>query len=402
SYFRDLALTGGAAKEIRLFGLAGWVVDCFRAEWASAMERIWRDRGRRRVLSTTVLLVASAANFGAYALLGVDAVHGVIGLGALAASLYAVHQVWYVARLTPLEPHIAYGMSAVPAVLELEQTIARQQEPSGRQPAEDAPRAAIEFHNVSFAYPGSSAAVLDRLDLVIPAGRSMAVVGANGAGKTTLVKLLCRLYDPDQGSITVDGSDLEELDAGAWQRRLAAIFQDFTRFELSARENVALGTEGRRAGSEALERAAARAGVLERVRALPKGWDTPLTRHLDFGADLSGGEWQRIALARALYAVEAGARVLILDEPTASLDVRAEAAFYDRFLELTRGLTTILISHRFSTVRRADLICVLDHGRVAELGSHDELMARGARYASLFTLQSAHFLDDAGLEEEPV
>jgi ATP-binding cassette subfamily B protein len=219
-------------------------------------------------------------------------------------------------------------------------------------------------------------------------------VGANGAGKTTLVKLLCRLYDPEVGTICVDGADLRGLDPRAWQRNVAAIFQHFTRFELPVRDNIAFGARQRSDDLGALEAAARRADVLDRIRTLPQGWATPLARHLTGGGELSGGEWQRVALARALLAAGAGARVLVLDEPTANLDVRAETAFYDRFLELTAGLTTILVSHRFSTVRRADLICVLEDGRVAELGTHDDLVARGGSYARMFALQAAQFADE--------
>jgi len=186
---------------------------------------------------------------------------------------------------------------------------------------------------------------------------------------------------------------LRDVDPAAWRARIAAIFQDFLRFGLSARDNVGFGGPALIADDKALARAAEKAGVLARIGALPKGWETPLMRQFTDGADLSGGEWQRVALARAFMAVEAGARVLILDEPTAALDVRAESELYDRFLDLTRGLTTILISHRFSTVRRADRICVIEAGSVMELGAHAELMALGGRYAELFTLQSQRFAE---------
>jgi ATP-binding cassette subfamily B protein len=229
--------------------------------------------------------------------------------------------------------------------------------------------------------------VLDGLDLEIPAGRSTAIVGVNGAGKTTLVKLLARLHDPAGGTISVDGVPLTELDARRWQRQIAVVFQDFNRYPLSLAENITLG----RAGSP--ERAAERAGAAE-LRG-DVGWPTILSRQYEGGTDLSGGQWQRVALARALFAVEHGATVLVLDEPTAWLDVRAEAAFFDRFLEITRDLTSIVISHRFSTVRRADQICVLDGGRLAERGTHDELMAAGGIYAEMFRLQAARFEEES-------
>jgi ATP-binding cassette, subfamily B, bacterial len=246
---------------------------------------------------------------------------------------------------------------------------------------------------VAFRYPGREADVFSALDLEIPAGRSLAIVGANGAGKTTLIKLLTRLYDPTAGRITVDGVDLRELDPRAWQRRVAAIFQDFQQYQLSAYDNVALGAVERQGDRDLVVDAARRAGALDVIEGLPQGWDTVLSRQYSGGIDVSGGQWQRIALARALFAAAAGAPVLIMDEPTAHLDVRAEAAFYRRFLDLSEGLTTIVISHRFSTVRRADRIVVLDAGGVLEQGSHAELLRRGGRYAELFTLQAQRFVD---------
>ena len=229
------------------------------------------------------------------------------------------------------------------------------------------------------------------LDLTISVGSSLAIVGANGAGKTTLVKLLARLHEPQAGEIRIDGTPLRELDPAAWRRRMAVIFQDFVRYELPASDNVAFGCTGRLGDLEALDRAATRAGALDVVCRLPAGWATPLNRQYSGGADLSGGEWQRIALARALFAVEAGAGILVLDEPTANLDVRAEAALFEDFLDLTRGLTTILISHRFSTVRHADRICVLEGGVIVEDGSHDDLLTANGRYAQLFLLQAERF-----------
>jgi ATP-binding cassette subfamily B protein len=285
----------------------------------------------------------------------------------------------------------------VPAALTLEQVVA---EPRFRLAGDVSPAAMpashIAFEGVRFGYPARSDPVFDGLDLHIPAGRSLAVVGPNGAGKTTLVKLLTRLYDPTGGRITVDGVDLATIDAGAWQRRVAAIFQDFTRYQLSASDNVGFGAVERLGERDELLAAAERAGAREIIEGLPAGWDTVLSPRAPGGVDLSGGQWQPVALARALFAVAAGAGVLILDEPTASLDVRAEADFYDRFLELTTGITTIVISHRFSTVRRADHIVVVEHGRVTEAGDHGSLVAAGGRYAHMFRLQATHFGADPG------
>jgi ABC-type multidrug transport system fused ATPase/permease subunit len=240
---------------------------------------------------------------------------------------------------------------------------------------------------VTFAYPGG-AAVLDGFDLTIPAGSSLAIVGQNGAGKTTLAKLLCRLYDPQSGAIEVDGVDLRDLELGSWRGRVTAVFQDFTRFELPLRDNVAPAT----APDETVRAALAAAGAADLA-----GLDTILARGYAGGTELSGGQWQRVALARALCSVSLGAGLVLLDEPTAQLDVRGEAEIFDRILAATRRSTTILISHRFSTVRHADRICVLERGRVVELGTHAELMAAGGRYRTMFDLQAERF---AAAEDE--
>jgi len=232
--------------------------------------------------------------------------------------------------------------------------------------------------------------VLQDLDLEIPAGTSLAIVGENGAGKTTLVNLICGFYRPVAGRVTVDGVDLAEFDPAAWQRRIGAVFQDFARYPVTLRENIIFGGTGR-AGWEARYRAAEKAGLSAVAEGLPQNWYTTLSREFEGGTELSGGQWQRVALARALFALEAGARILVLDEPTANLDVRAEASLYNRFLELTSGLTTIIVSHRFSTVRRADRIVVVHQGRIVESGNHSQLLALGGRYHRMFGLQARHY-----------
>jgi ABC-type multidrug transport system fused ATPase/permease subunit len=260
--------------------------------------------------------------------------------------------------------------------------------PAGHDSARALPAREVRFRNVSFGYPGGPL-VLDGFDLTIPAGSSLAIVGQNGAGKTTLAKLLCRLYDPSAGTIEIDGRDVRELDLDEWRRRITAVFQDFIRFELPLRDNVAPAY----APDEKVLAALAAAGA-ERLTYL----DTVLARGYDGGTDLSGGQWQRVALARALCAVSMGAGVVLLDEPTAQLDVRGESEIFERLLSATRHCTTILISHRFSTVRHADRICVLEHGRVVELGTHDELMAVGGRYRTMFDLQAQRFQVPEGEE----
>ena len=230
------------------------------------------------------------------------------------------------------------------------------------------------------------------LTLTVPAGSSLAIVGQNGAGKTTLAKLLCRLYDPDTGAIEVDGIDLRRIDLPGWRSRVTAVFQDFVRFELSLRANV---DPTGQASDDDVRAALADAGASDLA-----DLDTPLAKGYPGGTDLSGGQWQRVALARALCAVRRGAGLVLLDEPTAQLDVRGEAAVFEQVLAATRDVTTILISHRFSTVRQADRICVLEHGRVIELGSHDQLMLLGGRYRTMFDLQAKRFeatMDDEGV-----
>ena len=250
------------------------------------------------------------------------------------------------------------------------------------------PTQEIRFRNVSFAYPGSDNPVLAGLDLTIPAGTSLAIVGQNGAGKTTIAKLLCRLYDPTDGVIEADGIDLQEIEIDEWRSRVTAVFQDFIRFEMPLRENVAPAG----APDSEIEAALAEAGAGNLAKL-----DQILARGYPGGTELSGGQWQRIALARTLCAVRMGAGVVLLDEPTAHLDVRGEAEIFQRILAATRHVTTILISHRFSTVRHADRICVVEHCKVVELGSHEELMALGGRYYTMFDSQASHFEEE---EEE--
>ena len=281
----------------------------------------------------------------------------------------------------------------IAAVMRLEAAMATAGNLSpGTAVADGAPAREIRFRDVSFAYggiEGGGRRVLDHFDLTIPAGTSLAIVGQNGAGKTTLAKLLCRLYDPTEGSIEIDGVDLRSFDIAAWRRRITAVFQDFVRFDLPLRVNVVpLG-----APDDVIEAALAEAGGTN-LAAL----DQPLAKGYEGGTDLSGGQWQRIALARALAAVHQGAGLVLLDEPTAQLDVRGESEIFERVLTATRQCTTIIISHRFSTVRQADRIAVVEDGRMIEHGTHDELMALDGRYRTMFDLQASRFteLDERG------
>ncbi|MCL7456103.1 ATP-binding cassette domain-containing protein [Micromonospora echinofusca] len=401
-YFRDLLFTAGAAKEIRVFGLLDWIGSRYADAFMQSSVPVWRQR--RRIFYGPYVLYTAAALLllgGSLAAAAGATARGTITLGSfmivMQAALSSIRIGGFIADS---DVQTEYGMNAETALRRFGQLTAEAAavERGGAAVPDDLPTREIRFEQVTFRYAPDSPPVLDRLDLTIPAGASLAVVGLNGAGKTTLVKLLARLYEPESGRITADGVDIRTFDAAAWQRKVAAIFQDFVHFELSVRDNVGFGAAGR-PDDAVVEDALRRAGALDLVAALPAGLDTRLSRQYADGTELSGGQWQRIAIARALIAVHDRARVLVLDEPTAALDARAEVAFFERFLDLTRGVTSLVISHRFSTVRRADRIAVLEHGRVVESGTHAELLALGGRYAQLFTLQAARFTDDAPEEE---
>jgi ABC-type multidrug transport system fused ATPase/permease subunit len=387
-YTYRLAVDPPAAKELRLFGLAGWTIDRFVAHRRRLHELQYRaTRLRERPLLWSVLLVV-AANLVVFGALAAAAADGRLDLDrvvtfaqvAIGTSMIAFGGLNW--AMDGAAAPVAASLRVVPAMA------AAGALPPGSRPAAGMPAAGIRLRGLRFAYPGGGP-VLDGVDLDIPAGTSLAIVGQNGAGKTTLAKLLCRLYDPQGGAVEVDGTDLRELDLDGWRRRLAAVFQDFIRFELPLRDNVAPAG----AGDADVLAALAEAGAEGLA-----GLDTVLARGYAGGVDLSGGQWQRVALARALCSVRLGAGVIILDEPTAQLDVRGEAEIFDRILAATRPCTTILISHRFSTVRHADRICVLEGGRVVELGSHDELIALGGRYRTMFDLQASRFTEEVAAD----
>jgi ATP-binding cassette, subfamily B, bacterial len=391
-YLQQLAATPGVAKESRVFGLGGWLVDRYRSQWLLGMSGPW---GVLRRLDRTVLLM-SAPVFAAYgaaaAYLGYAAYHHQIGLGTLAVMLPMLAATTPVGDISWDDVALSFMVQGLPKARQLEaELVPSQPDLSGSLPAAGLPAREIRFAQVRFRYPGADRDVFECLDLVIPAGQSTALVGINGAGKTTLVKLLARLHDPTEGHIEVDGEDLARFDPARWQRQVAVVFQDFAHYPLSFAENIGLGAPEHLGDMAGLADSARRAGALATLASLPAGWQTVLSRNYDGGVDLSGGQWQRVALARALFAVRHGATILVLDEPTAWLDARGEADFFDRFLEITEGTTTLIISHRFSTVRRADHICVLDEGRVLEEGNHESLLAAGNRYAELFRLQAARF-----------
>jgi ABC-type multidrug transport system fused ATPase/permease subunit len=380
-YAYRLAVDPPASKEVRLFGLVDWTIERFIAR-RTKLHTLQYDatRLRERPLAWCLLIV-TAANVVMMWALADAAANQRLGLGELV--IYAQCAVG-----TSL---IAFGglnwaldgaAAPVAAIRRLEPAMAAEgQLSAGSRSPSGLPKRDIRFRGVTFSYPGGQP-VLDGLDLTIPAGSSLAIVGQNGAGKTTLAKLLCRFYDPQAGTIEVDGVDLRDLDVAQWRTRLAAVFQDFVRLELPLQDNVAPAGAPEQVVIAAIDAAGA-TGLAPLGRILSRAYEG--------GTDLSGGQWQRVALARALAAVSMGAGVVVLDEPTAQLDVRGEAEIFERLLAATRHCTTILISHRFSTVRHVDRICVLEHGRAVELGTHDQLMALNGRYRTMFDLQAQRF-----------
>ncbi|HEY5196402.1 MAG TPA: ABC transporter ATP-binding protein [Solirubrobacteraceae bacterium] len=443
-YLLGLLSRRPAAQEVRIFGLGDWLADRHAEEWTEGMAPSWRELHRLSLKVAWMSVGVLAAYALAAGTLGHAALHHAVSLRTIATVLPMLPVSLNVGSISLADIQVEQMLSALPDVDRLladlapptaDPTAPRASSapvpttpqagstpvpttpqatstpvpttpqaggtPSGNQPSTPAgssagglPRRSIRFDAVALRYPSGTQA-LAGVDLELPSGSSLGLVGLNGAGKTTLVSLLAGLRRPTAGRILIDGTPLTRLDVGRWQQQVAVVYQDSTRFPFTAAENVALALGERPIDDTALARAADRAGASDLIAGLPGGWETVLSPRYAGGHELSGGQWQRIVLARALYAVECGARVLVLDEPTSQLDVRSEAAFYDRFLEITAGTTSIVISHRFSTVRRADRIAVLSGGVVTELGDHDALLAAGGTYAEMFTIQSERFAPTA-------
>ncbi|MGH9263954.1 MAG: ABC transporter ATP-binding protein [Acidimicrobiales bacterium] len=402
-YYRNLAVDRESGKELRIFSLRGWAGARQSRHWLAGVTEMLalRRRGLAWVLGLHAVAVLGLAV--AYVAMIRSTIDGRTSVGTFTAASMATvglsTAVVMLLREASRARRSSFYLPSAMRVLGLAKADPRL-EIGGTAPAraQGRPRTGIRFEGVSFVYPGTDRKVLDKLDLDIEAGTSVALVGENGAGKTTLIKLLCRFYDPTEGRILVDRVDIREYDLDDYRRRVAVIFQDFVRYQLPARDNVGFGALEAAGDPAVLREAAARVGVLDQIEALPEGWDTPLAREFG-GVDLSGGEWQRVALARAMMAqIGRDADLLVLDEPTASLDVRVENELYGHFAELSRGRTTLLVSHRFSTVRMAGRIVLLAGGRVVEDGTHEELVAAGGRYAHLYEVQASHYRLTGSLE----
>ncbi len=392
-YCARVTLAPAAAKEVRVFGLGDFFLQRFDTRFAVALSEL------RRIRWAALRLLVAFSGLHALALAGgfwyvvTQAGAGKLTLGDIALYLGAVVQVertlmtlpvWF-GQLSDLLLHLR----ALFAVLDRAGPRIAVPVPGEGRPAPTSLEQGVALQQVGFRYPESTQAVLADMSLVLPAGEVTALVGANGAGKSTLVKLLTRMYDPDTGTILLDGAPLDEYDLAAWRRRIAVVYQDFAQFALTLHENIAVGAYATPAGAGGhIEQAAQWAGADEIAAQLPQGYDTQLTRQFAGGVELSGGEWQKVALARGFVR---DAALVILDEPTAALDAEAEYRLFAQFRALVRGKTALIISHRFSTVRMADHIVVLDEGRVIEAGSHAALVAQGGRYASLYEMQAGRY-----------
>lgn len=388
-YLRLIGASKESAKELKLFGLGGFLTGRFKQLSNRILDEDL-DLAKRRFWSTAALsLLGTLGYFATYAIVIYRTVLGRYNIGTLyfltSAIAGASSNIQTVFSTFSGLADQALFMSDLIEFFKVKPTVKTR---SGSRPAPRPIRSGFEFRNVSFTYPGTTRRVLSELNFAIAPGERIALIGENGQGKTTIVKLLTRLYDPTEGAILLDGVDLREYDLEDVSREIGVIFQDFMRYEMTASENIAMGKIELGEAADKIENAAQKSGADEVIRRLPAGYGQMLGRRFESGVDLSGGQWQKIALARAYLR---DAQVLILDEPTAALDARAEHEVFERFAELTEGKMALLISHRFSTVRMADRILVLEDGRIAEMGSHHDLMAQAGRYSQMFELQASSY-----------
>ncbi|WP_084316107.1 ABC transporter ATP-binding protein [Actinospica robiniae] len=400
-YWTSLLTTPQPAKEVRIFGLGEWIGERHAEEAEAHLAPSRRAKMADMRLQVVWWAVGTAVLTAAGYAVAARALDGSVPLGRLSGDLTAVVLLFPLFAVSDMMVAVEGGLPRLLALDRLRRAVPAPKPlvvASGGESVSPTPPV-VRFEGVSFAYPGSDRQVLDGIDLEIRPGEVLAVVGLNGAGKSTLIKLLSAMYPPDAGRVTVDGTDVYELGVRRWRRQLSVVFQDFIRYDLSAYDNVAAG-DADHANADDVAVAATQAGASELIQRLPAGWDTPLSAGVRDGVDLSGGQWQRIALARALLAVRTGARVLVLDEPTAHLDVHTEFEVFHQLIEAARGVSVVLISHRLSTVREADRIVLIEGGKVIESGSHRELIAADGEYARLFRLQAEQFGDGAPDEAE--
>jgi ATP-binding cassette subfamily B protein len=391
-YLRQTGASDETAKEVKIFGLSEFLI----ARFETLSDQFYsQNKGlalRRAGWGTVFAAIGAAGYYGAYLYIIKQAVGGVISIGQLTflAGSFARLRALLEGILSRFS-QVADGALYLQDFFDFFQIAPRIVRPTVERAARPFPRPirqGFTFEEVGFKYKNAEKWALRHLSFDLRAGEKLALVGENGAGKTTLVKLLARLYDPTEGRILLDGYDLREYDPAELRQEIGVIFQDFVRFQLPAGQNLAVGRIDQRQNQPRIEQAAHQSLADTVIAKLPQGYNQMIGRRFDGGVDLSGGEWQKIALGRA-YMREA--QLLILDEPTAALDARAEYEVFERFKELTQGKTAVLISHRFSTVRMADRILVVEQGRAQEIGSHEELLAKGGRYAELFQLQAAGY-----------
>ncbi|GAA4672612.1 ABC transporter ATP-binding protein [Phytohabitans rumicis] len=392
-----LSTSAELAGELRVFRLQNELRHRHGTLWAQASRRLWRGQVTGTLLRIAGQLVFAAAYIAAVLLVVTSAVRGDRSVGEVVLAIVLAAQVsQQVTQAVTLLETLQRTASTYRRIAELAEFLSsRSAGPAGAGAPPERLREGIAFDGVSFTYPGTDTPVLRGVDLKLPAGTTVAVVGENGAGKSTLVKLLCGFYRPTGGRITVDGTDLSSLSMIGWRERIAAGFQDFARFELVARETVGVGDLPRMASAEAVLGGLERAHATDVLKHLGDGLETPLGKSYTDGAELSGGQWQKLALGRAL--MRTAPLLLVLDEPTSALDPQAEHDLFQRYAEQSKrvaagnGGITVLVSHRFSTVRMADLILVVAGGRIAERGDHAALLAAGGVYAELFDLQAAAY-----------
>jgi ATP-binding cassette subfamily B protein len=388
-YLRILGGSKEAAKELRLFGLKNFLTTRFKTLSTKVYEEDV-DLARRKAIAGSLLsVIGTAGYYTAYVFAVWKTVAGVFSLGTLTLLANAIREAssnlqQTFSTLSTIADQALFLTDLI-AFFEMSPTIASK---PNALPAPRPIRHGFEFRNVSFRYPGSSRLILNGLNFYLRPGERVALIGENGEGKTTIVKLLTRLYDPFEGQVLLDGVDLREYNLEDLYREIGVIFQDFMRYEMTARENIAVGRIDQIDNLELIEQSAQKSMADDVVGKLPAGFNQMLGRRFEGGVDLSGGEWQKVALARAYLR---DAQVLILDEPTSALDARSEYEVFQRFAELTAGKMALFISHRFSTVRMADRIVVLENGRIAEEGDHDALTQLGGRYAEMFELQAASY-----------